>query len=230
MIFNLSFCDSSAYAVPTNPQLFPNMSSLAAFYDNYTQSFYENFKKVLAQTPCETNSESKYSLARSCTDCEIAYKRWLCSVTMPRCTDYSSTHPWLISRAMSQPFPNGTFLNSSISSSAEPHMRSSRNPFIDQKVIPGPYKEILPCEDLCYNVVQSCPASMSFQCPLKGDVGYENSYGERPEGARPGVLEKSTQITCNYPGAAYFLAESGRNGVSWVVMGMGLVIGLLGML
>lgn len=109
-------------------------------------------------------------------------------------------------------------------------MRSSRNPFIDEKVIPGPYKEILPCEDLCYNVVQSCPASMGFQCPLKGDLGYEFAYGERPEGARPGVLEKSTQITCNYPGAAYFLAAAGRGGLSWGVLVAGLLVGLFGLL
>lgn len=206
------------------------MSSLAAFYDNYTQSYYENFKKVLAQTACETTSSAQYSLARTCTDCEIAYKRWLCSVTMPRCTDFDATHPWLIPRAMSQPLPNGTFLPTELTNSAQPYMLSSRNPIIDQSVIPGPYKEILPCEDLCYNVVQSCPASMGFQCPLQGDMGFEQAYGQRPEGAKPGVLEKSTTITCNYPGAAYFLAGSGRMDVSWWVMGGGLLVGILALM
>jgi calcium channel MID1 len=199
------------------------MSSLAAFYDNYTQNYYNNFKKVLAQTPCDTTSSSKYSLARSCEDCEIAYKRWLCAVTIPRCTDYSSTKPWLIPRALSQPFPNGTFLPNE---GVPPFMRTSRNPLIDQKVIPGPYKEVLPCHDLCYDVVQSCPASMGFQCPLPEDMGFNQSYGVRPEGQQPGVVEKSTQITCNYPGAAYFLAGGGRVNVNLVGLVMAVVLGV----
>jgi calcium channel MID1 len=110
---------------------------------------------------------------------------------------------------MGQPFPNGTFLPDELRSTTSPFLRNSRNPVIDEKVVPGPYKEVLPCDDLCYNVVQSCPASMGFMCPLPGNIGFNQSYGTRPLGVE-GIVQKSTQITCNYPGAAYFLAAGER--------------------
>lgn len=229
MVFNLSFCSASAYSVPSNPNKFSDMPSLAAFYDNYTQSYYESFKKVLAQTACETTSTSQYSLARTCNDCEVAYKRWLCSVTIPRCTDFSSQNEWLIPRAMSQAFPNGTFLPNEVKDAILPYMRNSRNPIIDEQIRPGPYKEVLPCDDLCYNVVQSCPASMGFTCPVPGDLGFEHSYGHRPRG-EIGKVQKNTKITCNYPGVSYFLSGSQRiQTPAWgilvsVVLGLGVML------
>lgn len=46
---------------------------------------------------------------------------------------------------------------------------------IDQIIKPGPWKEVLPCEDLCYQLVQSCPAALAFACPT--GKGLECSYG-----------------------------------------------------
>jgi calcium channel MID1 len=51
----------------------------------------------------------------------------------------------------------------------------SRNPLIDQQIQPGPYKELLPCIDLCYEIVKSCPAAMGFGCP-KQEFLYNKSY------------------------------------------------------
>lgn len=211
VIFNLSFCDQTAYAVPGNPNTFPQVTDLAAFYDNQAQGQYQFFQNVLQQIPCETTSSAQYSLARTCDDCAIAYKDWLCSVIIPRCSDFSSELPWLQPRAMGQPFPNGTMLDSSHLAFANQSsfLNNSRNPAIDASVMPGPYKEILPCDDLCYNVVKSCPASMGFVCPLPGYIGFNQSYGRRPTGSQA-TDGKIADLTCNYPGAAYFLAGSGR--------------------
>ncbi|KAF8865943.1 hypothetical protein BDZ45DRAFT_640883 [Acephala macrosclerotiorum] len=205
VIFGLSFCNQVAYAVPTNPNTFPNMSSLAAYYDNATAYNYGIFKKVLAQIPCDTTSSAQYSLARNCTSCDAAYKQWLCSVNMPRCTDFTSTFSWLQPRAQGQPFPNGTFLDPAtlkyVNNSAA--LNGSRNASIDTNVVPGPYKEVLPCEDLCYNLVQSCPASMGFSCPQPGNIGFNESYGLRPiTGAD--VNGRFANHTCNFPGLVYF--------------------------
>jgi calcium channel MID1 len=202
VIFNLSFCTQTAYAVPGNPQNFPNFTSLAAFYDNATQANYQYFQYVLAQIPCETTSSAQYSLARNCSDCAAAYQEWLCSVSIPRCTDFSSDLPWLQQRAMGQPFPNGTFLAQDLIQYANNTvpLNASRNPNIDTFVQPGPYKEVLPCADLCNNLVQSCPASLGFYCPRPGRIGFNSSYGKMPD---PGNPEQVGQITCNYPGAAY---------------------------
>ena len=194
---------------------------LANFYDGQAQGQYQFFQNALQQVACETTSSAQYSLARNCSDCAIAYKAWLCSVIIPRCTDFSSDLPWLQSRAMGQPFPNGTALDSALVTFANQSafLNNSRNPAIDASVMPGPYKEILPCDDLCYNVVKSCPASMGFACPLPGFIGFNQTYGRRPtpEQAMDG---KIADLTCNYPGAAYFLAGSGRivPRMGWVVL------------
>lgn len=68
---------------------------------------------------------------------------------------------------------------------------SSRNPMIDTKIRPGPYKELLPCKDICYNLVRSCPAALQFACPLEGH-GLNYSYGN--PNPHPG-----SEITCNSP-------------------------------
>jgi calcium channel MID1 len=204
VIFDLTFCDSVAYAVPGNLKQFPNASALAAWYDNSTQNQYTFFDYAMQQIPCDIDSTAQYSLARNCTDCRNSYKSWLCSVMIPRCMDYSSTAKWLQERNIVQPFPNGTMLDSGTIKNAQNalYLNSSRNPNIDTTVQPGPYKEILPCEDLCYDIVRSCPSSMGFSCPLPGQAQFSYSYGQRPNGSP----EQEGQITCNYPGAAYHLS------------------------
>jgi calcium channel MID1 len=211
LIFGLSFCDQIAYSVPTNPNVFNNTAALAAFYDNSTQAYYAFFNNVLAQTPCETTSSAQYSLARTCNDCEAAYKTWICAVTMPRCTDFNSTGQGLQPRAMGQPFPNGTMLDQSLVSYASQYMalNNSRNPAIDSTIGPGPYKELLPCDDLCYSLVQSCPASMQFSCPRPGGIGFNESYGVKPTG-NADANERITNLTCNYPGIVYYVAAGGK--------------------
>lgn len=52
---------------------------------------------------------------------------------------------------------------------------------IDTAIKPGPYKELLPCSDICYNLVRSCPAALQFACPLEGH-GLNYSYGSPHSG------------------------------------------------
>lgn len=126
-----------------------------------------------------------------------------------------------------QSFPNASALSDTAFVQASQnvmYLNSSRNPAIDEVVRPGPYKEILPCLDMCYNVVQSCPAAMGFACPGMREGG-ESSYGRRPNGS---AIEDG-QITCNYPGAAYRLSGAGRRGVGgwWMVGVMVVVLGMV---
>lgn len=183
------------------------MKSLASFYDNATSEYYNSFKNALAQVPCNTTASAQYSLARNCDDCAAAYKNWLCAVNIPRCADYSSESPWLQPRNVVSPYPNGTVLPDEITSFANQSLalRSSRNPQIDQFIMPGPYKEVLPCDSLCYNIVQSCPSSLGFGCPQPGNVAFNSSYGIKSD--LPGG-----ELTCNYPGAEFaaFISGAGR--------------------
>ncbi|KAI0129314.1 stretch-activated Ca2+-permeable channel component-domain-containing protein [Hypoxylon sp. NC0597] len=209
-IFNMTFCDETQYAVPGNLKNFPNGTALAAFYDNYTRTMWDNFDKVLQQVPCEASSTAQYSLARNCDDCKTAYKNWLCSVAIPRCEDFSSPdREYLQMRNIGAPFPDGTTVDKSITDQFG-HMKafnSSRNPIIDEVIQPGPYKELLPCEGLCYELVRSCPASMKFSCPNpSSEYGFNTSYGRQKDDG---------SLSCNYPGSAHFPAGARAISPSW---------------
>ena len=79
---------------------------------------------------------------------------------------------------------------------------------IDIIIRPGPYKELLPCKDMCYNLTRSCPAALQFACPLEGH-GLNLSYGN------PNYSDG--EITCNSP-----LAWTGINGATGLrVTGLG---------
>ncbi|KAI1410936.1 stretch-activated Ca2+-permeable channel component-domain-containing protein [Hypoxylon sp. FL1857] len=210
-IFNMTFCDEAQYAVPGNLQKFPNGTALAAFYDNYTRTMWDNFDKVLQQVPCETSSIAQYSLAKNCNDCKTAYKNWLCSVAIPRCEDFSTPdREYLQMRNIGAPFPNGTTVDKSILDKfgQMKAFNSSRNPIIDEVIQPGPYKELLPCEGLCYELVRSCPASMEFSCPRpSSEFGFNTSYGRQKDDG---------SLSCNYQGSAHFPAGAGTVSPPWL--------------
>lgn len=202
--------------MPSNPN-FGNSTQLAQFYDRYASAMYANFNKSLAQIACEAPSHQRYSLARNCTDCESAYKDWLCSVTIPRCEDFSNEAPHLQPRAISQPFPDGETLDAATLARLPNTTRynSSRNPLIDQVIRPGPYKELLPCDHLCYQLVQSCPAALGFGCPLPGGIGFDGNYAEH---------DPSKGLTCNFPGSAHFPSAGGRARADWVLLLVAAVV------
>lgn len=211
LMYNLTFCSEVAYAVPSNPEKFPpatGLQNLSDVYDQYAQSMYQYFNYSLQQIPCNTHASAQYSLARNCTDCARAYKSWLCATTIPRCEDWDNNAPYLAPRNIAQNFVNGTsppWINDqTLAQNAllnQVAANRSRNSIIDTAIQPGPYKEVLPCADLCYDLVQSCPAALQFGCP-KGQW-LNMSYGFRSPD--PGVL------SCSFPGAAYYLSDAVRD-------------------
>ncbi|ANB11854.1 Mid1p [Sugiyamaella lignohabitans] len=179
VIFDLDFCSGVAFAVPGNASAFTT-ETLREFYDDMALNRYGNFSKSLQNIPCNASAETQYSIMRGCDDCANSYKQWLCAITIPRCTDWSNQQSFLFPRPVGQ----------------------SRNPEINEVIKPGKYKEILPCADLCYSIVQDCSPDFGFFCPKAGR-GLEFSYGQRsPNG----------DISCSYPGAAYIpsTASTGR--------------------
>ena len=197
VIYNLEFCTDVAYAVPVTPGNQTSLADLKELYDNDAREKYQNFNKSLQQVACNTTSSAMYSLARNCTDCEKDYKTWLCAVTVPRCKDISSEESYYVPRAVSAKYLNGTTslgpeLAQYKDKQNDLYANSSRNPMIDDKIRPGPYKEFLPCIDLCYEVVRSCPATLGFACPLEGH-GLNYAYGKND----------TNNVTCHYPGAPF---------------------------
>ncbi|KAK1594800.1 calcium influx-promoting protein ehs1 [Colletotrichum navitas] len=216
IITDLQFCNETEYAVPANSNKM-NLTQLAQFYDNYARDMYANFQKQLAQVACEAPAVQRYSLARNCADCEIAYKKWLCSVTIPRCEDFTSPTNFSLVRNTNQPFPNGTILPADVQAMYNASVnQNSRNPLIDQMIAPGPYREILPCAYLCYDLAQSCPASLGFNCPTPDQAVFNSSYAIQVDGL----------LTCNYPGAVHRPSASSLLSVSWGLLSA-LVVGTL---
>jgi calcium channel MID1 len=237
LMFDLDFCSEVAYAVPANTAIYPDRSGLAARYDSYAADLYKNFTYSMEQIACNASSDSRYSPTVGCDDCAAAYKEWLCAVSIPRCEDYSAGYEWLQPRNVGQRYSNGTYLTDDIlSSSYEPMSgaptlpgspawsqtlnstfasnRSRNHEIIDLDIMPGPYKEVLPCEDLCYSLVQKCPAAMGIGCPAKGK-GLERSYGTRDD---------PEMVKCSYLGAVYYHNDAeivGRN------VGMATAIALI---
>ncbi|KAK2602167.1 hypothetical protein N8I77_008721 [Diaporthe amygdali] len=217
LVFNLTFCDQVAYAVPSNNVTFPNTTVLGEFYDKSAQGFWDGFNKSLQQIPCEAPDAQQYSLVRNCSTCATAYKNWLCSVTIPRCEDFSATDAWLQPRAINETFPDGTRpapdLLAPYAGSQESQLsfQRSRNPIIDETIKPGPYKEVLPCEELCYELVQSCPAKLGFACPRPWMTGFNTSYGVRS------AINEQGNITCNYPGSFHFYDAAPGLAVPWLL-------------
>ncbi|KAL7931216.1 component of a calcium permeable channel [Trichoderma chlorosporum] len=192
LITDLDFCDDVQWAAPGNNKF--NNTELGNLYDAYAQAMFSNFQNVMMQIPCEAPSIQRYSLAVDCNNCTVAYKQWLCAVAIPRCEDFSNDSNYTIPRNAAQAFPNGTFLPDALRQELmqTPAFNTSRTSFIDDVIAPGPYKEILPCADLCYGVVQGCPAAMGFGCPQAGHLGFNVSYGLRDR--------NGGAVSCNYPG------------------------------
>ncbi|RUS21475.1 stretch-activated Ca2+-permeable channel component-domain-containing protein [Endogone sp. FLAS-F59071] len=164
LIYNLPFCDQVAYSVPSNVTGNPDLNNLALTYDQNAQSVHSNFSLAISQFNCDT---TRYSLVRTCTDCINDYKRWLCAVTIPRCAD--DTVPMNVFNQ---------FVNTT----------TSRNPWFNTT---GSWNELLPCADLCYNIVQSCPPFLNFVCPPNLDLMLQQ-YGFWLDNS-----ERTNQPTCN---------------------------------
>ncbi|CAN8095417.1 unnamed protein product [Discula destructiva] len=215
LVFNLTFCDQVAYAVPGNTATFPDQASLGQFYDDYALSLYDGFNKSMQLIPCDADNTQQYSLVRNCTTCHGAYRNWLCSVTIPRCEDFSQTGKFLQPRAINTTFPDGSTPTAD-ELAGYAHFKDqlsyqmSRNPQINSIVKPGPYKEVLPCEELCYELVQNCPAAMGFTCPRPWNIGFNTSYGTM-QGTN------GSTITCNYPGNFHVYSAASALANAWLL-------------
>ncbi|PRT54854.1 Calcium influx-promoting protein ehs1 [Wickerhamiella sorbophila] len=184
LVYNMTFCSEMAFAVPGNASAF-SVNELTMFYDNMARKRYENFSKSLEQELCQGKLDDRYSVLRSCGDCDSSYRNWLCAITVPRCADWSSNGSYL------HPRPKG----------------QSRNPEINKYIDPGPYKEVLPCKELCYDLVRDCPASLGFSCPNKHMINL--SYGS---------MSDDGYVTCSYPGAVFFEDAAHRMTPPWLLL------------
>ncbi|KAI8353310.1 stretch-activated Ca2+-permeable channel component-domain-containing protein [Choanephora cucurbitarum] len=193
IIYDLPFCDQVAYSVPVNPSTFgtENIWDVANQYDAQALEKFEPFSVALSQFNCET---TQYSLVRNCTDCYRDYKTWLCSVTIPRCTDSSSTAD----------LTQGTDDVVAAPALRDTSINASRNSWIDETMAPGEWTELLPCIDLCYHVVQSCPPFLNFRCPTGDLRSVQYGYWQQGLGTANGTTYRFdiNNPTCNRMGVS----------------------------
>lgn len=213
IIYDLPFCDQVAYSVPTNPGTFAtaNMWDIANQYDAQAKEKFGPFDTALSQFNCET---TQYSLVRNCTDCYRDYKTWLCSVSIPRCTDSSA------SADLSQ----GTDDVPTAPALRDISANASRNPWVDETMKPGEWTELLPCIDLCYHVVQSCPPFLQFFCPTADLATVQYGYWQSGSAAVNGSVFHFdiNNPTCNRMGVnPALLTLSGVNHLK--VAGLALI-------
>lgn len=180
IIFNLDLCSDVAFAVPGNASAFSAIE-LGAAYDSYARGLYDSFNTSMQVIQCgdQVDDADRYSILRTCADCRESYRQWLCATTIPRCQDASVNRTYLYLR--------------------EPN--TSRTDFINEVIQPGPYNEVLPCIDLCHGIMQDCPSSFSFQCPMQNLPGFTGAYYSK---------EGTNEITCNYPGVVYTTSNSNK--------------------
>ncbi|KAF2443327.1 hypothetical protein P171DRAFT_432608 [Karstenula rhodostoma CBS 690.94] len=246
VIFGLTECSTVAYAVPSSPQWKNNDTGLISFYDTLAARYMQSFRRSLAQVACDTAGTAQYSLARTCADCEADYKAWLCTVLIPRCEDWSANATYLHPRNINTPFANGSLpsvdgmaffpansfdgpdsdstASENVTTGYNASLRTrtaynqSRIAAIDATIGPGPYKELLPCEDLCFDIVRSCPAQLGFACPEPPMRAL--SYGRRDE--------RGKDLRCNYPGAVVDLTVD-RNAGRRLLSSAGTVVLVAGL-
>lgn len=144
LIYDLEFCDSVAYSVPSNGNL--SKKELITLYDDHVSDIYANFSKALQQIACDETDDAVYSTLSTCGDCASAYKSWLCSVSIPRCSTRNHT------------------------GYKERQVGESRSDFINEIIEPQfSYYEILPCVNVCQAIVRTCPADFNFMCPTHNE-------------------------------------------------------------
>lgn len=161
LVLDVPFCPDIAYSVPAPPSM--STDDLLDLYEASISPIMSNFNLTVSTFPCDGELRRKqgmYSPVRTCDQCISAYRSWLCSIRMPRCTDYDPS-PSTDERDI-RTFPH---------TSAE----DSRTPTLPNDAFP--YSEVPPCIDVCSLVRASCPPLIStpFQCPLEG-ITMNQSY------------------------------------------------------
>lgn len=82
--------------------------------------------------------------------------------------------------------------------------------------------EMKPCEDLCFDIVRSCPAQLGFACP--NSPAREVTYGRKDRG-------NTDTLKCSFPGAVVKLNVRNAAGMlgarvglaGWIALGVVLL-------
>ncbi|CAE6374080.1 unnamed protein product [Rhizoctonia solani] len=213
LVHSVPYCPEVSYPVPLPA---PPGSATSYTDDNLPQSIKDvavsslaNFTKSLRTFPC---GRDWYSRLQTCSGCQAAYRKWVCSIVFPRCGEPipeeslrgppGSLTPQLAFNdgdgggSDSDPLPQAAL--------AERKDGAPRSSFLPNLGVT--YKELLPCMETCFVVDRSCPPLMEWKCPsvlvnanASYGLGFVDSWdGTIEGGGRPGVAQDEFgRIWCN---------------------------------
>ncbi|KAI0349820.1 hypothetical protein OH77DRAFT_1490121 [Trametes cingulata] len=169
IVHSLPFCPTVAYAVPLAPPGgIATAHTAATIPDSVADtliSVMANFTTTLSTLAC---GRDEYSPLVTCEDCQLAYRRWLCAVSFPRCGQSPSSSSRTSSAQGSDaqvPLP----ALQTVKSGTAP-----RNPVLP--AFASDHETLLPCLETCNAADRACPNFLGFKCPLpKFTAG--SSYG-----------------------------------------------------
>ncbi|KAH9014589.1 stretch-activated cation channel Mid1 [Lactarius deliciosus] len=198
LVHALPYCPTTAYAVPLPAPpalaLAYNSSNLPASLTTPLFGYLTNFTTSLLTTACGRDA---YSPLQSCADCQAAYRRWLCSISLPRCGEFPQT-PSDPQQQQQQTLAVPTPALVPQTSGMTPRNAALGNA--------GNYTALLPCIETCNAVDRACPVFLGFRCPLPRftayasyGIGYiDSADGQVKDGGVPGVPQDQWgNVFCN---------------------------------
>lgn len=201
LVYDVPFCPQVAYSIPVGPTVSTDRA-LFVINETFAPNFL-NFSRTVDTFPCGSMEQGNYSPVKTCDDCKRAYQDWLCSVTMPRCTDtlgstsseQSVTNTSSLTAAYTNVY-NLTGKETALNTGLLPyivdrggnHGSKSRRSYIENELeVTSAYGEVLPCIYTCFFVSRSCPSPLvQWACPI-WDVSAQIDYGTFADSGQLGL-------------------------------------------
>ncbi|CCL98468.1 uncharacterized protein FIBRA_00466 [Fibroporia radiculosa] len=199
ILYSLPFCPSVSYAVPINSSNTAAGITAGELPEAVTENFLSgltNFTVMLSTWAC---GRDLYSPIMTCTDCQAAYRTWLCLVSFPRCAEPPSSTTSFVS---SKPTAQQVFPALQLQNASNP-----RNPNLPS--FTQDYNAVLPCLEMCGAADRACPYFLGIKCPLAKytaswsyGVGYIDSgeEGVMGGGSTGMAADRYGNVWCNAAG------------------------------
>ncbi|EAU91143.2 calcium channel [Coprinopsis cinerea okayama7 len=190
LVSNLPYCPRVAYAMPLAPP--PDGAdtytgdTLPQELQDPLKSYLTNFTISLGRFAC---GRDLYSPLVDCIDCQREYRKWLCAISLPRCSEPSPSNPNAFTALAPDPTATGLsatkneqqqVLSALVPLQTSTPPRNSNLPPFD-----SPYQMLLPCLETCTAVDRACPPFLGFKCPtsqFNGAASYGIGYIDGKEG------------------------------------------------
>lgn len=173
-------------------------------------SYMANFTTTLTTFAC---GRDWYSPIVGCDDCQREFRKWLCSISFPRCSEPSPENPNGFTATPAESSATGLSATKQTDAAGVQRVLSAlqpqetrdapRNPFLPP--LGSPYKMLLPCLEQCNQVDRACPPFLQFKCPTSAfnaaasyGVGYIDSADGNQNGGLTGVAQdRWGNVWCN---------------------------------